>query len=424
MSDNVTQKHNYDSSSFEDVDEDWEAWDGRSPFWVHCVAGSLAGVVEHTAIYPLDTVRTHIQVCAGCIWKQSPSPSSSSSNPKFLETGNNWLVRSTVANNSAAQQRLPLGMWQTIRHLMSEPVMMSVEQAATISSSTNTPNLVAGWTRLFRGVQTILIGCIPAHALYFSSYEAVKAIFNSNSNTTTGSMVVGSTTDGIFGTIGQDSLAGAAAVMAHDLVMTPLDTLKQRMQLGHYSGVAQAYLEVTRHEGTIALYRSFPITLASNIPYGMIMVSTHEACKHRFREACPERTPAWQIVLAASSVAGLVASAITTPLDRVKTALQTQQLAPVCSAFQNQQQQAPHSSSTIPKSTPSTLPPYCPRNHMVIHANWRDAARFIGKTEGLAGFFRGLTPRVLSHTPAVAISWTTYETAKQYLLAHHHHHHS
>jgi solute carrier family 25 iron transporter 28/37 len=424
---NNNLNNNYDSSAFEDVDEDWEAWDGRSPFWVHCVAGSLAGVVEHTAIYPLDTVRTHIQVCAGCIWKQSPSSSASgvaneannAISQKFLETGSssssNWLVRSTVANNSAAQQRLPLGMWQTIRHLMSEPVVMaSVEQAATISSSSSTPgpNLVAGWTRLFRGVQTILIGCIPAHALYFSSYEAVKAIFSNG--------MVGTSDGGIFGTVGQDSLAGAAAVMAHDIVMTPLDTLKQRMQLGHYSGVAQAYLQVTRHEGKIALYRSFPITLASNIPYGMIMVSTHEACKHRFREACPERTPAWQIVLAASSVAGLVASAITTPLDRVKTALQTQQLVPVCSAFPNQQQ---HSSSSLAttKSAHAALPPYCPRNNMVMHANWREAAQFIWKTEGPAGFFRGLTPRVLSHTPAVAISWTTYETAKQYILSHHHH---
>jgi len=43
------------------LDEDWEEWDGRSPFWAHCVAGSLAGVAEHAAIYPLDTVRTHIQ---------------------------------------------------------------------------------------------------------------------------------------------------------------------------------------------------------------------------------------------------------------------------------------------------------------------------------------------------------------------------
>ncbi len=29
-----------------EIEEDWEEWDGRSPFWIHCVAGSLAGVSE------------------------------------------------------------------------------------------------------------------------------------------------------------------------------------------------------------------------------------------------------------------------------------------------------------------------------------------------------------------------------------------
>jgi predicted protein tyrosine phosphatase len=33
-------------TSIEAVNEDWEEWDGRSPFWIHCVAGSLAGVTE------------------------------------------------------------------------------------------------------------------------------------------------------------------------------------------------------------------------------------------------------------------------------------------------------------------------------------------------------------------------------------------
>ena len=31
------------------------------------------------------------------------------------------------------------------------------------------------------------------------------------------------------------------------------------------------------------------------------------------------------------------------------------------------------------------------------------------------GFFRGMTPRVLLHAPAVAVSWTTYEFVKNLL---------
>ena len=33
-----------------------------------------------------------------------------------------------------------------------------------------------GFKRLWRGVQAMFLGCIPAHALYFSSYEIIKSM--------------------------------------------------------------------------------------------------------------------------------------------------------------------------------------------------------------------------------------------------------
>lgn len=104
------------------------------------------------------------------------------------------------------------------------------------------------------------------------------------------------------------------------------------------------------------------------------------------------------VTMASSSVAGLLAAALTTPLDRIKTYLQTQQLTPACSVG-------------------SPTPDHCPikASGKPIITGWQDAAFRIYQTEGAVGFFRGMTPRILSHTPAVAISWTTYETAKQFL---------
>lgn len=377
----------------EELDEDWEEWDGRSPFWAHGVAGSIAGVVEHAAIYPLDTVRTHIQVCAACVQRNNHHNNNHLSNNKFAphQEGSS-LLRSFAKSSTSAQQqqRLPLGMWQTIRYLVSEPVLATAVEASALAQhqqqhkATSAKLATVGWTRLFRGIQTILVGCVPAHALYFSSYEVVKAAFLKE--------------NGQVSTVGS-SLAGAAAVTAHDLIMTPLDTLKQRLQIGHYAGARQAAQAICKQEGFIALYRSFPITLISNVPYGMVMVSTHEACKPVFRETCPDR-PQWQVVLGASSVAGLVAAAVTTPLDRIKTALQTQQLVPICAARQ----------ATCPVMQKHA-------QHAPKHLNWQQAAVTIWKEEGAAGFFRGITPRLLSHTPAVAISWTTYETVKHYLLS-------
>lgn len=40
------------------VDEDWEEWDHtKGSFVHHMIAGSAAGVLEHTAMFPFDTYK-------------------------------------------------------------------------------------------------------------------------------------------------------------------------------------------------------------------------------------------------------------------------------------------------------------------------------------------------------------------------------
>jgi solute carrier family 25 (mitochondrial iron transporter), member 28/37 len=432
------------------VDDDWEEWDGTSPFWIHCVAGSLAGVVEHTAVYPLDTVRTHIQVCASCLHRAGPAATASSAASVPAGGGGgvgvkNALAQSVLKNIHAGGKiggvgtsggihvsNLPTGMWQTMRFLVNEPMIAAAttatlshpqqQHAAAGSNSASSAELqrtmFQGYGRLWRGVQTILIGCIPAHALYFSAYETVK------------SATVDKKTGQV--TAWGSSLAGAAAVLSHDVIMTPLDTMKQRMQLGHYQdGVVPAFRSIIQTEGWKALYRSFPITLATNIPYGMVMVSTHEVCKQAWSTTTgggdTNTRPEWQTVLMASSLAGLTASAITTPLDRIKTALQTQELAPAClmkdtisCPLRRQQEQQAVRQHLFPSSSTGAASSSNTATVGVRHATLWEAAASIHRAEGMAGFARGLVPRILSHTPAVAISWTTYETAKHALLEHYH----
>lgn len=387
------------SSTF---DEEWEEWDGSTPFWHHCVAGSIAGLAEHTLVYPLDTVRTHIQVCAACnVDPVKPNAmASSTAPPRTLPSSTTSMPRSTLrakAPNATVgatlhPQSTP-GMWQTMRHLMSEPISVTTVTPTTTSlgraakeSAKTAATEVAGVARLWRGVQTMLVGCIPAHALYFSTYELVKAA-------TTDSKTNEVTAWG-------GALAGGAAVVSHDMIMVPLDTIKQRLQLGHYRGVTHAMRTMIVNEGAVSLYRSFPVTLAANIPYGMVMVGTNEYLKRQWSQG-GELTLA--TTLGASAVAGLTAAATTTPLDRIKTYLQTQQLTPACSM-----------SSVPPESCP--LKERAAINgKVVVIRNWKQAALRIYTNEGAVGFFRGMLPRVLSHTPAVAISWTSYETAKKYL---------
>lgn len=49
-----------------DGDLEWEEWDpNRISFIHHMIAGSCAGLAEHISIFPIDTLKTHIQ-CERC----------------------------------------------------------------------------------------------------------------------------------------------------------------------------------------------------------------------------------------------------------------------------------------------------------------------------------------------------------------------
>ena len=79
-------------------------------------------------------------------------------------------------------------------------------------------------------------GCIPSHAAYFSVYEAAKEAFGANAE-------------------GHHPFAAAAsgvmATVLHDAVLTPLDCVKQRLQLGLYGGFLDCVRTMVREEGGI-----------------------------------------------------------------------------------------------------------------------------------------------------------------------------
>lgn len=45
------------SLNIETEEFDFEGDRGDSPFFVHMIAGSLAGLMEHVAIFPVDTIK-------------------------------------------------------------------------------------------------------------------------------------------------------------------------------------------------------------------------------------------------------------------------------------------------------------------------------------------------------------------------------
>ena len=88
--------------------------------------------------------------------------------------------------------------------------------------------LVRGWNviasmcfvRVYMCIINLLGGCIPAHIALFSVYERMKDRL---------------TVNGVLASYNA-AICGITATAAHDCILTPMDVIKQRLQLGCYKG--------------------------------------------------------------------------------------------------------------------------------------------------------------------------------------------
>lgn len=219
-------------------------------FYQYMAAGSLAGVVEHCAMFPVDTLKTRMQA-------------------------------------GSPPCRPPLGL-----------------RAALL-----TENPAA----LYRGLSAMVLGAGPAHAVYFYVYEMSKKVLSMNQNPNNPLIHASS---------------GILATVCSDAVFTPMDTIKQRLQLDNspYKGVMDCIRTVRRQEGIGALFKSYKTTVVMNAPFTAVHFATYEAAKRMLVEVSPESAEEERLVVhaTAGAAAGAIAAAVTTPLDVVKTQLQCQ----------------------------------------------------------------------------------------------------
>lgn len=247
-----------------------------------------------------------------------------------------------------------------------------VEQASTGMSKIFSQIRSEGDRKFFRGIATIFLGAGPAHALYFATYEFCKARLSS----------VGSNPASIKGHLAS-GLSGACATIAADAFMNPFDVIKQRMQIrnSQFRGVLDCAKSVYLAGGIASFYVSYSTTLILNVPFHAIQFPTYEAVRRTLNPSGKYNPLAH---IASGAVAGGLAGALTTPLDCIRTFLQT----------------------TTPAATKSLS--------QVLGAVVYGAHELY-KRRGIRGFCRGIIPRCLANMPATAICWTTYEYLKHLL---------
>lgn len=311
---------------------DYEALPDNSPLFSQLVAGAFAGIMEHTIMFPIDSIKTRMQT-------------------------------------------------------------LKIKSSESIISSFSKISATEGPLALWRGVSSVILGAGPAHAIYYMVFESTKTtlcnnllkhshngandesdnIPNINNIQNISNFMVTNEKHPLIA-----SISGVAATITSDALMTPFDVIKQRMQNNNVKSLKSILTTssyIYRTEGMKSFFISYPTTLILSIPFAALNFGIYEFSSDYLN---PDQIYNPMIHCVSGGISGAFAAAVTTPLDCIKTVLQTK-------SIQN-------------------------ANSMI------SAAKGLYNQNGLSAFARGLKPRVVFNVPATAISWTAYEMAKAYLL--------
>jgi len=265
------------------------------------VAGSAAGMTEHAVMFPLDTVKTRMQVTPG----------------------------------------------------------NAISQRTTSFAALNQIARTEGVSRLYRGAPLVALSAIPAHALYFGAYEGTRKFLGATRSRHQPL---------------KTALAGITATMGHDIISTPIDVIKQRLQMRN--SPLRTYWDGLLNTSFNQLFRSYPTTVMLNIPMVVVNFVVYESLTLLTKS----RTNVSDSVLAhltCGGIAGGFAGFLSTPLDVVRTRIQTD-----CECGKR--------------------PIRC-----VIKNLWQK--------EGMSGLWAGYGARTIYYIPSAALTWTVYESMKTML---------
>ncbi|KAM0335602.1 hypothetical protein ACHAQA_000650 [Verticillium albo-atrum] len=178
-----------------------------------------------------------------------------------------------------------------------------------------------GFTGIYRGVGSAIVGSSPGAAFFFCTYEYTKARLADPARTVGPALPAPAT----------HMLAASLGEVAACAVRVPTEVVKQRTQAGRHPSSASALasiLALRAERGLVGvwreLYRGWGITVMREVPFTIIQFPLWERLKAwgRARKARAGQ-PVTDVGAVESalygSAAGAVAAGLTTPLDVLKT---------------------------------------------------------------------------------------------------------
>lgn len=266
----------------------------------------------------------------------------------------------------------------------------------------NTIYIEEGVTRgLYGGYTAAMLGSLPSAGIFFYSYEWTKRLLIDDWgwNDTTSHLIAGFTGD-----------------FVSSIVYVPSEVLKSRLQLqgrfnnGHfYSGynyhnLRDAIRTIVRIEGYGALYFGYRATLVRDLPFSALQFAFYEKFRQWAFKLEGKLSQHHDLSIAneilAGAAAGGLAGIITTPLDVIKTRLQTQQQQPSSAA--SSKTSVTHSNTF--KSTLLLQSNAIGKNLQLIYRN-----------EGLWNLFNGVGPRFVWTSVQSSIMLLLYQTTLKFL---------
>ncbi|CCH42621.1 putative mitochondrial carrier [Wickerhamomyces ciferrii] len=277
---------------------------------------------------------------------------------------------------------------------------------------------------LYGGYGAAMLGSLPSTAIFFATYETTKRLM-------------------IHDWQLNDTLAhltgGFLGDFASSFVYVPSEVLKTRMQLQgrfnnpffqsgyNYRGLFDGFKTVIKTEGPGTLFYGYKATLCRDLPFSALQFAFYEKFREYafFTKGLNSKVDDLTIdlELLTGAAAGGLAGTLTTPLDVIKTRIQTQNPSTIPSPHstsssihiqqpQQQNNQSQHSSNNKIKSPtkipsknytiPSTAQPAILNTSSIIRG-----LSIVYKTEGIVGLFSGVGPRLV---------WTSVQSSIMLLL--------
>ncbi|KAI9638961.1 mitochondrial carrier domain-containing protein [Dioszegia hungarica] len=229
---------------------------------------------------------------------------------------------------------------------------------------------------LYKGLGAVVSGIVPKMAIRFASFEKYRGLLMDAEGKVSSK-----------GTFLAGLGAGATEAVA---VVTPMEVIKIRLQaqqhsladpldVPRYRNAAQAAFTIVREEGLATLYRGVTLTALRQATNQGVNFTAYQQFKKLALDAQPTLTdlPSYQTM-----VLGLISGAMgpfsNAPIDTIKTRIQKAAKEPGETAL----------------------------------SRFVKVSSDMFKNEGMAAFYKGITPRVLRVAPGQAIVFTVYERVK------------